>query len=171
MSRSGKASFEEKEENDIAKTDRCVVRNAAYRRGEFSIRERHNERKNISYGNGDIVPERSILNVQFRACEGTYEQQFNRMVEGGAISLRGLKADAKVFDELVFDVNSAYFENRGGYDYAKEFFAEAYNLAVREAGGEDYILSAVLHADERNKALSEQLGRDAFHYHLQGGVS
>jgi len=88
------------------------------------------------------------------------------LVDNGTVSLRGLKADAKVFDELVFDVNSAYFENRGGYDYAKQFFAEAYNLAVEEAGGEQYVLSAVLHADERNKALSEQYGRDIFHYHL-----
>jgi len=88
------------------------------------------------------------------------------MVDDGTISLRGLKPDAKVFDELVFDVNSAYFENHGGYDYAKAFFAEAYRLAVKEAGDEDYVLSAVLHADERNKALSDQLGYDVFHYHL-----
>jgi len=87
-------------------------------------------------------------------------------VNDGTISLRGLKADAKVFDELIFDVNTAYFENHGGYDYAKEFFAEAYRLAVKEAGGEEFVLSAVLHADEKNKALSDQLGRDVFHYHL-----
>lgn len=143
-----------------------MVRNQAYRRGEFNIRERHNERKNISYGNGDIDPSRSSLNVQFKTCPGTYEQQFSHMVEDGIVSLRGLKADAKVFDELVFDVNSAYFENHGGYDYAEEFFAEAYRLAVEEAGGEQYILSAVMHADERNRALSAQLSRDVFHYHL-----
>jgi len=57
----------------IAKADRCVVRNAAYHRGEFSIRKRHNARKNSSY------------------------------------------------------------------DYAKEFFAETYNLAIKEVGGEDFI--------------------------------
>ncbi|WP_222428136.1 plasmid recombination protein [Sporomusa sp. KB1] len=74
--------------------------------------------------------------------------------------------DAKVIDELVFDVNTAYFDRNGGYEYAKEFFAEAYRLAVQEAGGEQYVLSAVMHADERNRALSEQLGRDVFHYHL-----
>jgi hypothetical protein len=158
--------FWQRRVNIIAKINKCVVRNQAYRRGEFNIRERHNERKNISYGNGDILPERSNLNVHFKTCAGTYEQEFNRMVDDGTISLRGLKADAKVFDELVFDVNSAYFENHGGYDYAKEFFAEAYRLAVQEAGGEEYVLSAVLHADERNKALSEQLGHDVFHFHL-----
>ena len=113
----------------MAKTDRYVVRNAAYRCAEFSIRERHNERKNESYHNGDIIPERSPINIQFKTCAETYEQQFSRMVEDGAISLRRLKADAKVFDELVFDVNSAYFENHGGYEYAKEFMVVVKDLS------------------------------------------
>lgn len=33
-------------------------------------------------------------------------------------------------------------------------------------GGEQYILSAVIHADERNRAMSESLGEDVYHYHL-----
>jgi len=150
----------------MKKTDRSVVRNQAYRRSEFSIRERHNERKNMDYQNPDIITSHTHLNVHFKSCNSTYEQKFNRMVEVGTISLRGLKPDAKVFDEFVFDVNTEYFDNNGGYEYAKAFFAEAYKLATQEAGGEEYILSAVLHADERNKALSEQLGRNVFHYHL-----
>ena len=146
----------------MTKTDKCVVRNNAYRRGEFNVRERHNERKNDNYHNDDIIKERSAYNIRFKECPGTYEQEFNRMVDDGEISLRGLQADAKVFDELIFDVNSDYFEKNGGYEYAKEFYEEAYKLAVQEAGGEEYILSAVMHADERNKALSEQYGRDIF---------
>jgi len=150
----------------MGKIDRSVVRNGAYRKSEFSIRERHNERKNETYFNSDIQQDRQHLNVYFKQREGSYSENFDAMLAAGTISTRGQKADAKVFDELVFDVNSAYFENNGGYDYAKQFFAEAYNLAVKEAGGEQYVLSAVLHADERNKALSEQYGRDIFHYHL-----
>jgi len=150
----------------MPKIDRCVVRNEAYQKKSISIRERHNERKNQGYSNPDIIKERSHLNAFFKSCLGTYEQEFDRMVESGAISLRGLKPDAKIVDEFVFDVNTAYFENHGGYEYAKEFFAEAYRLAVKEASGEQYILLAVLHADERNRALSENMGRDVFHYHL-----
>jgi len=152
----------------MAKTDRSVVRNAAYKKGEFSIRERHNERQNERYFNGDIILDRAPLNVHFKSCDGTYEEAFNRMVEDGTISIKGLKKDgsAKVFDELVFDVNTAYFDRNGGYEYAKSFFEEAYRLAVEEVGGEEYILSAVMHADERNKAESERMGRDVFHYHL-----
>lgn len=153
-------------------TDRTVVRNTAYRIGEFSIRERHNERKNESYLNGDIDKSRADMNIHFRrnlfsdSSQETYEQTFNRLLAENKIVMRDLKPDAKVFDEMIFDVNSAYFENNGGYEYAKKFFAEAYKLAVKEIGGEDYILSAVLHADEKNKALSEKLGRDVYHYHL-----
>lgn len=150
----------------MAGTDRCVVRNQAYRRSGLGIRERHNERKNRGYANADIDLSRAGLNVHFKRCEGTYAETFDRLVENGTVSTRGLKQDAKVVDEMVFDVNSAYFERNGGYEYAREFFEEAYRLAVKEAGGEEYILSAVMHADERNRALSEKLGRDVYHYHL-----
>ena len=33
-------------------------------------------------------------------------------------------------------------------------------------GGEQYILSAVMHADEQNRAMSEALGEAVYHYHL-----
>jgi Plasmid recombination enzyme. len=150
----------------MSKINRCVVRNQAYRAGEFSLRERHNERKNECYGNGDIDKNRSHRNVYFKKCKSTYKQEFDRLVNDGTISLRGLGKNPKVFDELVFDVNTRYFNNLGGYEYAKDFFEEAYKVALKEIGGEKYVLSAVMHADERNKAESERLGRDVYHYHL-----
>ncbi len=56
------------------------------------------------------------------------------------------------FDEVIFDVNTDYFETHGGYEYAKRFYEEAYRFAVR-LYDENNILSAVLHADEINLAL------------------
>ena len=147
-------------------SDKCVVRNAQYRRGGLNKRERHNERKNTDYMNEDIIAERAGFNVHFKESTDSYEAMFDKLLSEGTISTRGLGKDPFIVDELVFDVNSAYFENLGGYDYAKQFFEEAYRCAVNEVGGEQYVLSAVMHADERNKALSEQLGRDAYHYHL-----
>ena len=147
----------------MAKT---VVRNAQYKRGGLNKRERHNERKNADYMNEDIIKERANYNVHFKQSVGGYESTFDRMLSDGLISTRSLGKDPNIVDELVFDVNSAYFENHGGYEYAKSFFEEAYRCAIEEIGGEQFVLSAVMHADERNKALSEQLGRDVFHYHL-----
>jgi len=143
-----------------------VVRNEAYTRASLGVRERHNERKNETYYNSDIVPERAGLNVHFKQFDGTYAQAFDALLSAGVISTRGQKPDAKIVDEMVFDVNTNFFEERGGYEYAIKFYEEAYRCAIEEAGGEQYVLSAVLHADERNKAESEQLGHDVFHYHL-----
>ena len=143
------------------------MRNERYRKNAISVRERHNERKNEVYSNPDVLLEYSRNNVTFKACEAaTYAQQFDRMVEEGVVSTRGLKPDAYIFDELVFDVNTDYFETHGGYEYAKQFYAEVYELAKEIAGGEQYIISAVMHADERNREASDRLGRDVFHYHL-----
>ena len=49
---------------------------------------------------------------------------------------------------------------------AKQFYEDAYEAAKEIVGGEQYILSAVMHADERNRAMSEALGQDVFHYHM-----
>lgn len=88
------------------------------------------------------------------------------MEQDGTISTRGLKQDAVHYGELVFDVNSAYFHNHGGYEFAQAFYTEAYRAAVDIVGGEQYILSAVMHADERNQGMSKALGYDVWHYHL-----
>ncbi len=126
----------------------------------------HNERQNETYSNEDIVPERTPFNVHFRQPTASYSEMFDQMEQAGTISTRGLKADATHFCEMVLDVNSAYFFNHGGYEFAKQFYADAYKAATEIIGGEQYILSAVMHADERNRAMSDALGQDVYHYHM-----
>ena len=128
--------------------------------------QEHNEREKDSYSNQDIVPERTSLNIHFKAPADDYVKMFEQMEQDGVISTRGLKPDAVKYGELIFDVNSAYFYNHGGYEFAKQFYADAYKAAVEIVGGEQYILSAVMHADKRNQAMSEALGEDVYHYHL-----
>ena len=128
--------------------------------------QEHNEREKSSYSNQDIVLDRTTLNVHFKEPTADYTAMFEQMEQDGVISTRGLKADAVKYGEQLFDVNSAYFDNHGGYEFAKQFYADAYKAAVEIVGGEQYILSAVMHADERNRAMSEALGRDVYHYHL-----
>ena len=50
--------------------------------------------------------------------------------------------------------------------FAKQFYTDAYKAAIKIVGGEQYILSAVMHADERNRAMSDALRQDVYHYHL-----
>jgi hypothetical protein len=146
---------------------RTIARNQDIKTaGDLAKVQEHNEREKGNYSNQDIVPERTALNIHFKEPSGSYAGMFEQLEQDKVISTRGLKADAVKYGELVFDVNSAYFYNHGGYEFAKQFYAEAYQAAVEIVGGEQYILSAVMHADERNRAMSEALGEDVYHYHL-----
>lgn len=137
-----------------------------YTAAKISAAEKHNERKNSDYSNINVVPERIPMNLHFKSPgDKTYMRILKDMEAEGKVSRRGLRADAVLFDEIIFDVNTMYFEERGGYEYAKEFFAEAYHYAC-EKYGEENIISAVMHADEINKAVSDELGHPVYHYHM-----
>ncbi|MBK6087410.1 plasmid recombination protein [Ruminococcus difficilis] len=137
-----------------------------YTAAKISAAEKHNERKNSDYSNINVVPERIPMNVHFKSPgDKTYMQILKDMEAEGKVSRRGLRADAVLFDEIIFDVNTIYFEERGGYEYATKFFAEAYHYAC-EKYGEENIISAVMHADEINKAVSDEVGHPVYHYHM-----
>ena len=142
-----------------------VARVVTHTKENISKFERHDERKNTTYSNTNIVAERAPMNIYFKRYDTTLNQKFDEMVKNGQISTRGLKANAKIYNELVFDVNSLYFEENGGYEFAKSFYEKAYNFAEKEMGTEN-ILTAVLHADELNTALTEEFGKEIYHYHL-----
>lgn len=146
--------------------DRTSARNVNLTATKIGNAQRHNEREKESYTNPDIIPERTPQNIHFKKPTAGYAEMFTQMEQDGIISTRGLKSDANLYGELIFDVNSAYFYNHGGYEFAKRFYKDAYKAAIEIVGGEQYILSAVMHADERNRAMSEALGQDVFHYHL-----
>ena len=146
--------------------DRTSVRNLAVSDKAVGNTQQHNEREKDSYRNPDIIPQRVAWNVHFKKPAASYTGLFAQMEASGTISTRGLKSDATHYCELIFDVNSAYFDSHGGYEFAKQFYEDAYKAAVQIVGGEQYILSAVMHADEINRAMTEALGREVYHYHL-----
>ena len=153
----------------MARNDGChrtVVRHIKLRDSDVQKVQAHNEREWDAYSNPDIVQERTQMNVHFKMLSADYMEIFEQLVMDKKISVRGLKPDAYKVGELIFDVNSAYFHERGGYDFAKQFYAHAYTAAIAIVGGEQYIISAVMHADEKNRALSNACHQDVYHYHL-----
>ena len=149
----------------MGKTNYSVARVVTYTKQSIGKAERHNERKNTNYSNMNVDLEQTKNNVHYKTCNTTYNERLKELVDTGKISLRGLKDNAKVFDELVLDINSDYFEKHGGYDFAKRFYEEAFHFAEKEYG-KDNIISAVMHADEQNIALTEEYGKPIYHYHL-----
>ena len=51
----------------------------------------------------------------------------------------------------------------------KSFYEEAFRFIEKKFGSE-YVVSAVMHADEINKAATDDLGKDVYHYHLHAVV-
>lgn len=150
----------------MAKTNYTVARVQTRTKDSIGKYERHNERKNEHYANMNVDLTQTEKNVHFKSCgDLTYNETLDKMVADGKVSLRGLKADAKVYDEMILDVNTDYFEQHGGYEFATKFYESAYRFAVK-LYGEENILSAVMHADELNVALTEKYGRPIYHYHL-----
>ncbi|HBC84132.1 MAG TPA: plasmid recombination enzyme [Clostridiales bacterium] len=149
----------------MGKTKYSVARVVTYTKQSIGKAERHNERKNKIYSNMNVDLEQTKNNVYYKTCDKSYNERLNELVDDGKVSLRGLKDNAKIFDELVLDINSDYFEKHGGYNFAKKFYEEAYHFAEKEYG-KDNIISAVMHADEQNIALTEEYGKPIYHYHL-----
>ena len=148
------------------KADMSCARVKQYTASDVSKAERHNERKNETYENMNVIVERIPFNVHFKKPTApTYMEQLKQMETDGMVSLRGLRKDATLFDEIVIDVNTMYFERNGGYEYAKQFYEEAYHF-IEEKFGADNVISAVMHADEINVAATEELGKEVYHYHL-----
>ena len=123
----------------MAKESFSVARVETHTRETVGKFERHIERKNDSYENMNVDLSRTPMNVRFKGCGGlTYNEHLDQMIAAGTVSLKGLKPDATVFDEMIMDVNN----------------------------GKDNIVSAVMHADELNTAVTEKYGRPIYHYHL-----
>ena len=102
--------------------DRTSVRNLAVSDKAVGNTQQHNEREKDSYRNPDIIPQRTAWNIHFKKPTASYTDLFSQLESDGTISTRGLKPDATHYCELVFDVNSAYFDNHGGYEFAKQFY-------------------------------------------------
>ncbi len=149
----------------MEKTNYSVARVQTYTRASILKAERHNERKNTTYSNMNVDLAQTQNNVHYKKCDGTYNERLKEMIDTGDVSLRGLKDNAKIFDEIIFDINSDYFEQNGGYKFAKEFYEKAFHFAEQEMGAEN-IISAVMHADELNTALTEEYKKAIYHYHL-----
>ena len=153
-----------------SKADMSCARVKKYTSSDVSKAERHNERKNETYENMNVIAERIPYNVHFKEpTSPTYMEQLKQMEQDGKVSLRGLRKDATLFNEIVIDVNTMYFERNGGYEYAKQFYEEAFHF-IEEKFGADNVISAVMHADEINLAATEDLGKEVYHYHLHAMV-
>ena len=51
----------------------------------------------------------TLSNVHYKERKSTYNERLKEMIYNGEISLRGLKDNAKVINEIIFSISSDYF--------------------------------------------------------------
>lgn len=154
-SKAGNMGTEERKEmkfwtKDEYKENFSVARVETRTRASVGKFERHIERKNESYENMNVDLSRTPMNVSFKGCgELTYNEYLDQMIAAETVSLKGLKPDAKVFDEMIMDVNTEYFEKNGGYDFACRFYEEAFRFAEKIYGKDVFFVATQDEALER----------------------
>ncbi len=128
----------------------AIIRNVNHKIGAVPLVERHNERKNHHYSNEDIDLNRSADNYHLKKPSGSYQQEFDFSRKAcnlkGNLRLNG-KKQSTVLCEFILTSDKAFFD-RIGVERTKQFFLDAYHFAATKVGGEEYIVSAVVHMDE-----------------------
>lgn len=109
---------------------------------------RHNERKNTNYSNKDIIKENGIKNYSLKSVNTSYQKTFNNIKE--KYKLKGqIKKVSNVMCELIITSDKEFFE-RIGEEETKRYFQMAYDFVANYNNlGEEFIVSAKVHMDER----------------------
>ena len=126
----------------------AIVRNANYKLSNLAGIYRHNERKNTNYSNQDIDKKKSKENYSLKRATTTYEKLFKDIKE--KYHLKGqIKKVSNVVCEYIITSDKEFFEQIGTEE-TKRFFETAYSFVCNYKNlGEQYILSAKVHMDER----------------------
>ena len=106
----------------MAKTDKAdmsCARVKQYTASDVSKAERHNERKNETYENINMIEERIPYNVHFKKpFAPTYMEKLKQMEADGMVSLRGLRKDATLFNEIAIKCKDG-FDNKWNNKYVE----------------------------------------------------
>ena len=126
----------------------AIIRNTKYKRENLKGIYRHNERKNKNYSNDNIDKERSYLNYSIKSPKYRYDKEFDRLKE--KYNLKGqIKTVSNIACEYIITSDKQFFEEIGEEE-TKRYFETAYKFVAEYKNlGEQYIMSAKVHMDEK----------------------
>jgi len=130
----------------------AIIRNAKYTMNNLNVIFRHNERKNTNYSNKDINKNSSVKNYSIKSCNIPYSKAFNQIKQ--QYHLKGqLKKTSNVICEYIITSDKDFFEEIGQAE-TKRYFETAYKFVCSYKNlGEQYIISAKVHMDEKTPHL------------------
>ena len=123
---------------------------------------RHHERINEKYANKNVDLTLKQNNYYYVAPDTgkSYIEMFKEKEEEGLFSTKGISREYPV-DEIVIEVKGGYFDNNR--DKAIEVFGKVV-VPLVDIIGEQNVLSAVMHCDE--KYIDEYTGDERIHFHV-----
>lgn len=126
----------------------AIIINTNYKMKNLPGIYRHNERKNTNYSNKDIDKTKSKENYSIKSPSTTYTKLFKQIKE--LYNLKGqIKSVSNVACEYIITSDKDFFDNIGKEE-TKRFFKSAYSFVCNYKNlGEQYILSAKVHMDEK----------------------
>ena len=126
----------------------AIIINTNYKMKNLPGIYRHNERKNTNYSNKDINKSKSKENYSIKSPSTTYTKLFQLIKE--KYNLKGqIKSVSNVACEYIITSDKDFFDNIG-IEETKRFFKSAYSFVCNYKNlGEQYILSAKVHMDEK----------------------
>ena len=126
----------------------AIIRNIKYKRENLKGIYRHNERRNKNYSNANIDKEKSYLNYSIKSPQYSYEKEFERIKD--KYNLKGqIKTVSNIACEYIITSDKEFFETIGEEE-TKRYFETAYNFVAEYKNlGEQYIMSAKVHMDEK----------------------
>ena len=129
----------------------AIIRNTNYKMNYIHLIERHNERLNHNYSNKDIDLSRTSENYHLKKMQTeSYLQEFKKIREEhklkGNLRLTGGK-QSNVMCEFVITSDKEFFDKLDK-DGTRHFFENAYDFVKQKVGGEEFVISAVIHNDE-----------------------
>ena len=129
----------------------AIIRNVKYKLKDVGGIGRHNERQNKQYGNPNVDTKKTKDNFHLKApVEQSYEKEFERIRQSegllGNIRATG-KKQSNAICEFIITSDSEFFEGMPPEQLHK-FFSDSYDY-VKQKCGEPYVLSAVVHMDEK----------------------
>ena len=126
----------------------AIIRNEKYKRENLKGIYRHNERRNKNYSNQNIDKEKSYLNYSIKEPHHSYEKEFDMIRE--KYNLKGqVKTVSNIVCEYLITSDKFFFDSIGEEE-TKRYFETAYKFVCEYKNlGEEYILSAKVHMDEK----------------------
>jgi len=126
-----------------------VCHNEKFKASDVKGIQIHNQRESKNSKNYDIVPEKSHLNYDLHNAHPiNYNHRVKEILAEGYKGESKIRKDAVVMNDIIISAETVFFENMSGED-VKDFFKTAYEH-LKETYGEQNVVSAVVHMDEKS---------------------